>query len=170
MRARDLALAALALAACANNPDPRSLDADKLAHEPFGSWIVVRTTDHLELSGELLAIDPDRLWYLPAGSANLHWVKTAAITGADLFEYEAGGFGAWGLLGTLSTISHGFVLVFSAPIWILTATIADVSESGHMILHYPDAGWDAFSRWARFPQGLPPRLQARPPGPPPPAP
>ncbi len=159
MRARDLVV--VALAACASNPDPRSPSPEQMASQAFGGWIVIHTIDHREVSGELLAVDADRVYLLPAAGAHLHWVKRAAVTTAVLFEYEAGGFGAWGLLGSLSTASHGYFLVFSFPIWVLSSTITNAEESRHMILHYPQAGWDALARWARFPQGLPAKLTRR---------
>ncbi|MGE5182554.1 MAG: hypothetical protein ACM31C_10850 [Acidobacteriota bacterium] len=163
MRARDLAI--VALAACAANPDPRSPSPEQMASQAYGGWIVIHTADRQEVSGELIALDAERVYLLPAAGGHLHWVKRAAVTDAALYEYEAGGFGAWGLLGSLSTASHGYFLVFSLPIWVLSSTITNAAESHHVILHYPATGWDEIARWARFPQGLPPKLQL-PEGPP----
>ena len=66
--------------------------------------------------------------------------------------------GLWTLLGTLSTGSHGFFLILSAPVWILTGTVAAVNQSRQPVLTYPRQGWAGWRAYARFPQGLPPGL------------
>lgn len=160
MRAREL-LCVLALAvACTTNPDPRKPTVESMQRNAFGGWVVVTLADR-EVSGELLAIDARELYVLEYGRGLPRVVKLDQVRRAELFEYVSGDFAAWGIVGTLSTASHGYWLVFSAPIWILTSAIASSLETHHMILAYPDAGWDGFARWARFPQGPPDRLRER---------
>ena len=66
------------------------------------------------------------------------------------------------VLGTLSTVSHGFFLVFSAPVWIITSTVIWNNQTKTAVERYPDDfEWitlDAMRVYARFPQGLPENL------------
>jgi len=87
----------------------------------------------------------------------LAFVPKASIESATLWSWETehGRPLAWGGVGAASTISHGVFLVFSFPIWVLTSTITSGIESRASQLEFPGDGWDKFSIWARFPQGLP---------------
>ena len=62
------------------------------------------------------------------------------------------------VLGTLSTFSHGFIAVISAPIWIVSGSAAAAIQSRKPILDYPKTTIDQFTIYARFPQGLPTNL------------
>ena len=64
----------------------------------------------------------------------------------------------WTTAGIYSTISHGFRLLYSAPLWILTGSIASSSQSSKPIIKYPNSPFDNFIPFSRFPQGLPDEL------------
>ncbi|HMG24646.1 MAG TPA: hypothetical protein VK607_25090 [Kofleriaceae bacterium] len=177
MPARDLVLA-LAATGCAFNPDPRTRPIDKVALDGHGGWIVVTRRSGAETAGELIAVDPDAIRVLTP--AALVAIERPAIVRARLWAWDAehGGYALWGTAGTLSTVSHGFFLILSAPVWVLTTTITSSVESRASIVDYPDHGWDKLAVWARFPQGMPPGLHGNdlvrqrrpPPGPPAPPP
>lgn len=166
----------LAVAACATNPDPRTRPVDLVVRDGYGGWIVVTARQGAEVSGELIAIDPDAVRVL--GPTGLISIARSDVASARLWAWdgEHARVAVWGTLGTISTISHGFFLVFSAPVWILTTTITTVVETHAPIVSYPDDGWDKLAIWARFPQGTPPGVytgdlvqQHRAPAPAPPA-
>jgi hypothetical protein len=95
----------------------------------------------------------DRLYLVVKG----RWVQVAyaRIQKAVVVGYDGqeGPMAGWGLLGTLSTLSHGFVLILSAPIWLLTTAIAANAETNAAQI---DGGpWTSMRKWARFPQGMP---------------
>lgn len=161
MHTRELVMIAALLGACVSNPDPRSPTIQMMEREGYGGFIVIRTKVGMEVAGELISVESNviRVLRLPQTTGALTWVPVTDIESAELYKYEAeGGFGAWGLLGTLSTISHGFWLVFSAPAWMISAGIAAGIESHHVVVRYPDDRWNEFVPWARFPQGMPPGL------------
>jgi hypothetical protein len=163
MRTRSLvaviaAAALLGPVGCVHNPDPRELTLDQVVSSGLGGWIVVHTTQG-DLRGELIAMTPADLTMLArTPEPRLTTVPRVEVTRAELYPYhsEAGAFGMWGAIGALSTISHGFGLILSAPVWLLTTAISGRIESGHANVSYPDDDWANLRPWARFPQGLPP--------------
>lgn len=169
MRTRDLAASlclavgvALAAPACVSNPDPRRPTIQAMERQAFGGWIRVTTRSGAQVSGELISVEPHLIRILrvgqPVGSA-LTFVPVSDLASAELYRYEAeSGYAAWGLFGTLSTISHGFFLIFSVPIWATSASIAAVMESRHVVVQYPEHPLSELAMWARFPQGMPPYL------------
>lgn len=67
-------------------------------------------------------------------------------------------FGLWTFGGTISTISNGYYLIFTAPFWLLTGIPATVGESSRDRYdeENPDSSfWISIQKFARFPQGLP---------------
>jgi hypothetical protein len=158
MRARSLVL--LAVAACATNPDPRTRPVDVVARDGHGAWIVVTARHGAEVSGELIAIDLGTVGVL--GPHGLVSIAQTDIESARLYAWDSqyGTLVAWGGLGTLSTISHGFFLALSAPAWIVTTAITAAVVSHGPVVEYPDDSWAKLAIWARFPQGTPPGVFA----------
>ncbi|MDQ3370803.1 MAG: hypothetical protein M3680_35745, partial [Myxococcota bacterium] len=157
MRIHSVVVIAL-LGACISNPDPREPTLDATARRGHGGWIVATSRAGAIVQGELISIDGDRLHLLVWGprGETLTYVPTAEVARAQLYTYDSeSGFGAWGLLGSLSTVSHGFFAVLSFPVWVLTAGTIAAIESRHVRLEYPDDPWSKLAAWARFPQGLP---------------
>lgn len=167
MRVLSLILAALvAGGACKSNPDPRSPSTEEVQRQSLGGWVVVSSRRSGQVMGELIAVDAGALylltWMPPPGQRQLYAIPVPDILRVELFRYVSqSGLGAWGILGTASTISHGFFLIFTAPIWVLSASLAAGSEAGHVAISYPSHSLAELGMWARFPQGLPPGLDAR---------
>ena len=153
-----VALLATILAGCATNPAPQSWQpAPKEAQRSVrGGWIALERKKPAmgRVEGELIAVDDDALHVLTA--EGLRAVPRAEVRKAKLVGYgdESVALGAWMGLGTVSTLSHGYYLIFTAPLlWLLGggAATSDESRAGFI----KDA---EFRAYARFPQGLPPGL------------
>ncbi len=159
-------------AGCAMNPAPSgwlptAAEAQQTTH---GGWmsIDVRGPRHARFIGELIAIERDTVFVLQADG--LARIPTSDISRASLASYDAemDGLYVWWVLGTLSTFSHGALLILSAPVWLLAGGIGLASHSHKPVTTY-DAQYDAYSRlrieelrpYARFPQGLPAGLDRR---------
>jgi hypothetical protein len=173
MRVRELALVA-ALAGCMTNPDPRSPSIQTMERNGFGGYVVLQTPDGY-VQGELISVEPGVVRVRALSTHTLSAVPIGRITKAQVYTYEANGyFGAWGAVGALTTLSHGYFLVFTAPIWLISGGIATAVETHHVKLEWPGDSWREIAAWARFPQGMPPGLDPRaleaplPPPPPPP--
>jgi hypothetical protein len=126
--------------------------------DAFGSWIRLQGQPKtLPLAeGELIAIDADSIHVLADG--RLLSLARATLCCAELAAYRADltELQAWSAVGTLSTASHGFFLVFTAPAWLLAGVSATSSASlAPRILSTDPIVLRAF---ARFPQGIPPGL------------
>ena len=161
MRTRELVVLAALMSACVDNPDPRHPSLERMQREGFGAFITITTMSAQEVSGELISVERSviRVLRFGAGAGALTWVASTDVKSAEIYAYESeGGFGAWALLGALSTITHGYILVLSAPIWIISGAVAASAETRHVVMSYPEHGWGEIVKWARFPQGLPPGL------------
>lgn len=157
-----IALAFVVPLACAHNPDPRDRPAKVAAVDGYGGWITVRTDSGVSIDGELISVDGDRGTIHILRDRQLLTVPILGITSGELYGYRsaAGTLSTWTLVGTLSTASHGLLLVLSAPAWLLSGSIATYRESNASRVEVSD-GWRAIAAWARFPQGLPPGVDAR---------
>lgn len=183
MRSRELAVLTAALlvsasaAGCLHNPDPRPRSMSAVHTDAHGGFVVVRVGGQVNHQGELIAVGPEGVWVL--ARQRLILTPHEQVSGLDLYAYDVSiaGTTGLGLLGTLSTISHGFFLVFSAPIWLVTTIATSASQSRSAYEWYAGDGddWSELMKWARFPQGMPPGLTAEqllglpvpaPPGPP----
>ena len=150
---------AAGFAACASNPDPRKRPIDVAVTDGRGGWIAASLGPRVEIEGELISVDTGAIHVMTR--LGLVSLPLTQVTEARLWEWDPkiDGTVVWGSLGTVSTVSHGFFLVLSAPAWILITSVVASVESRHPILDYPDHPWPEFARWARFPQGMPPGLR-----------
>lgn len=126
--------------------------------DAFGSWIAVqrqpKTTPFVQ--GELIAIDTDTIHVLADG--RLVSLARAMLCCAELTAYrvDLSELQLWSVLGILSTATHGFVLLLTAPMWAIAGTVATSSASYAPRIISTDP--IVLRPFARFPQGIPPGL------------
>lgn len=163
-----LALIALA-AACAGNPAPRGwlAPAPDAASDPYGAWVRVELASaekEAPLGGELIAIALDSVFVLTP-DAEFHAIARADVTRARVAYYDSqyGQLAAWTMLGSVATLSHGWFLVFSFPIWAIggSATTGGQSRAPLADVRENRGSWDEVAKYARFPQGLPTELDRK---------
>jgi hypothetical protein len=126
--------------------------------QAFGSWIELQRsgTPRPVIEGELIAIDADTVHILTyAGLVSLSRASLCCVT-LTAFRMDYSALQLWTALGTLSTLSHGFGLILSAPLWLLTGTLATTAASHAPRIQSTDPA--ALRPYARFPQGMPPGL------------
>jgi hypothetical protein len=137
-----------------------------LQAEVFGGWIELdcftgsHTNPRMHLAGELLALSPDSLFMVDEA---LHAIALSHIINARLESYLSNADAMAGLviLGMVSTLSNGFALIFTAPMWLIGGSISASSRSYEPILEYPKHDWNRFSQFARYPQGLPDKINRK---------
>jgi hypothetical protein len=154
-----LAAAMLAAACATRSPAPPSWQVlgSEVDRSPHGAWANVTLRGGGGLSGELLAVDDHALYV--GLSPRLTRVPHQCVTLLQLaaFETQAMDVSALGAVGMLSTLSHGFFLIFTAPIWIATSGLSSYghSRSGHLKFGLGEEPLPTASAWSRFPAGLP---------------
>lgn len=156
------ALVAGSIPACSvASPAPASarVSMEAAQRDPHGAWINI-ATDRGGVAGELLAVEPRAVVVqTPAGFQR---VPFSAFRGWSLAWYEADNSSvlAFNVVGTLSTLSHGFWLVFTAPLlWMIPGTVMARAQSGQGYesgANGDPGDLDWLAKYARFPAGLPP--------------
>jgi hypothetical protein len=114
-----------------------------------GGWIRIEGTAPAE--GELIAVDQTAFHVLTR--SGFQSVARASVERITLTGYgnRARTLALWSVLGGVSTFSHGFYLLFTAPTWTTGGIVASLNEKHATIWHDEDVA----VRFARFPQGLP---------------
>jgi len=148
---------------CATRVAPRgwSPKAEEARREGFGGWMRMthgRESAAYTTAGELLAISDDSVFVLV--DSTLVGVPLGDVSRGLLETYDpdTGHAAAWTTAGAISTITHGWWLVISAPLWVLVGSSSTgvLSHQGRILR--PNASWADMRLFARFPQGLPPGL------------
>jgi hypothetical protein len=157
-------LAAALLTACATNSAPPGFlpTPTEAQTQAWGGWIelrYLRAGSERRADGELIAASPDSVWILGAFGGVV--VPTVQVTAGKLTGYspQAGNVAGAAFLGTISTISNGALLVFTAPLWIITGTIAASDQSRAPERSVRQLAWSELTIFARFPQGMPAGLR-----------
>jgi hypothetical protein len=117
-------------------------------------------TDRAYLAGELIAITEDSVFVAATtfyGRDAFHGVALANVRRARLNAYRSNAAAMGGLvaLGAVSTISNGYFLGLTMPMWIIGGSGATGARSFEPIVEYPRREWTLLAPFARYPQGLP---------------
>ncbi len=136
-------------------------DASNAQKNVYGGWITleysagnaVETTD-----GEFIAFQDSSAYVLT--EFRLIRIPSTDIKRASLDIYSKNTllFALWTVAGTATTATHGWYLIISAPLWLLTGIPSTISESmdGRLAEEKPSISWWlSTSKFSRFPQGIP---------------
>lgn len=154
-------LAVFLMAGCVSTPGPKGwLPTPKQAlSDAFGAWMIVEhgTLGRTKIAeGEFIAVQKLRVYILPQYGEDIESIPINTINKVTLAVYREHSYaGLWTLLGSLSTISHGYFLVASFPIWLLGGALNTAAESSSGIEELIVFNWQDLSKYARFPQGIP---------------
>ncbi|MFH2053199.1 MAG: hypothetical protein ABIK96_12085 [bacterium] len=125
------------------------------ATDVYGGWIsIVPLEGRSRLVGEFIAVDGDSVYVLNGWglqAVTRDGVRKARVTG---FARDRG-LSTWTALGTTSTLSHGFGLILSLPLWVIVGTASSGAYERECTLEYPKNPWKDLARLARFPLGAP---------------
>lgn len=151
---------------CASTTAPRGWlptpgEAEK---EAYGAWISVKYNNGSSeqiADGEFIAVGKESLFVLTQDSLTaiaLNQVERGKLTTYDAEHQLLAG---WTTVGALTTPSHGWFLMLSFPLWIISGSIATIAHSYAPIEKFPADSWEDLRKYARFPQGLPEGLDRR---------
>ena len=159
-------------------PDNYLPKIDKLSTNTFGGWLIVDYADDSlnivqisqsdrnnranfinRIDGEFLSYEKDSVYILIFGDyiKAIHRDNINKVI-LELDKKNLWTYFIWGTLGTLSTISHGYYSIITAPLWIITSTGSAIFESKRDLIksNNPDIFfWVENKKFSRFPQGLP---------------
>lgn len=108
------------------------------------------------VEGELIAVGPESIWVLDDGAHLRTFARTrVAKVAVRVHESRSGTLALWGGVGGAPLITHGFWVVFTAPVWAAASVSAAVTENREATGYVADDGLDALFQFARFPQGMP---------------
>jgi hypothetical protein len=126
--------------------------------DAFGSWIRVHGQPNTQplVQGELIAVDTDSVHVLADGRLVSLGRATLCCAEVTAYRMDLSELQLWSVLGMVSTLSHGFVLILTAPTWIIAGTAATASASYAPRVASIDPV--VLRPFARFPQGIPPGL------------
>jgi len=148
---------------CAPRYSPLVPELKEVPSNPYGSFIEIELVNGNIVSGELIAVSNDTVFVY--GFANFEILDIREIKSAKVIIYRKHnilGYIIWGLVGTLSTVTHGWGAYITAPAWILGTMIAVIIKSSEENeINYPDISLTYLARFSRYPQGLPPDLKKK---------
>lgn len=154
-------ISALAGSGCASVRAPRALhpEPEMLSRHVYGAWLLLevgRGDQTYETEGEFLGLDSIEIVLLEAdGPVRVHRdsIESAAI---DVHARNTGLYAGWMSAGALSTLSHGYFLVFTAPAWLIVGGVCTITadHAGYHRSARPTlAWWRSMAMYARYPQG-----------------
>jgi hypothetical protein len=129
--------------------------------DAFGGWARVTYAADAGVTlveGELIAVSPDSLWLLRREGPLV--VAAAAIRQAEVTGYDSkpDQVVLLAAVGFLSTISNGVFLIFTAPAWLITGAAGSSAQARASRRTILGRDLAPLAPFARFPQGIPPRL------------
>lgn len=134
---------------------PKQMD---IGTNPYGSFLVVNTVKNGKLKGELIAADEEKMVLLTENKNQFETLVIPAqqITKINLF-YASGSNYGWSIpIFTLLSFTHGYFMLFTIP-FNLISTITLTVNSNEMY-SYKNIDLKDISKFARYPQGLPPNI------------
>ena len=150
------------LAGCAASIAPRYWlpQASEVPQDGYGSWASVTLSigpDELS-EGELIAATSDTLFILENERIQAFGVNEVSKVHIQSYDANHTCLAVWTVLGSLSTLSHGFILILSAPVWIITGSIGTAAQSKAPHNHIIVGNWNDLQAYCRYPGGMPPSL------------
>ncbi|MFK7926615.1 MAG: hypothetical protein AB8H79_00385 [Myxococcota bacterium] len=168
-----IVLAALVFAASCRGPWALDRNADIWSHSTTvnrieevpvsGHRVKVWEVNGAWAKGELVAVDDSSIYVLTDHGlrrVRRPWADRMVIIRTE--NARSWHLAGWGVAGAFSTLTHGFLLVLTIPMWAIatTASIAIRESFQRMTVILGgenNPAWDRLYQYARFPQGLPPK-------------
>lgn len=121
----------------------------------YGSRMDIRLQNGRRVLGELIAIDTSNIIIL---RDSVYGCKVVPIRDVETFRLMFAKPTDYSVplgLGTVSTFSHGYWLVFTLPINIIAAAAVSSSSKGSVTYSQSHITLQELQMFARFPQGVP---------------
>ncbi len=164
-----IAFMILIMGGCAHSYAPQKWlpDTDQIQTEAYGGWLTIDyepgNDETIVIRGEYITSDTLNVYIL---YDSLYIIPKGKITDAilEIDDKNTSEYSGWTVLGTVSTLSHGWFLGFTFPIWLATGISASSGESFRDRYSEGDpdeAYWNQILKYSRFPQGKPENVNLR---------
>ena len=159
----NIALLGLLIVFLSSCSSPRYLpSSDKIDVNEYGSYLKLhhKTAPYIvgEIVGELIAIDSNNLILLTEETKTCMTVPVNEVKKFKLWYAKPKHYGWTIPVYTLATISHGWWLIFSAPVNLIVTISVTASGESAFTYSSKDMTYDKLKMFARFPQGIPPDI------------
>lgn len=158
-----IASALTGLVGCASVQAPHGYlpDASSEQIDVYGGWITLEYSagNSVETAdGEFIAFQDSSVYVLTEFRLIRIPSKDVRRASVDIYSKNTLTFALWTVAGTASATTHGWYVIISAPLWLLTGIPSTISESmdGRLERGNPSTSWWlSASKFSRFPQGIP---------------
>lgn len=150
----------LLILTCASThaPQNRLPGAQETPYSSKGAWIYILTLNEEKIAGEFLAVQNDTIYVVTDDGIIGQPIKKISKAEITAFKQNHQGLGSWTILGSLLTVSNGYLGVITMPMWLIGGPLATGAQSRKPLHWYPQEDMDSLKKYARFPQGLPKHL------------
>ncbi len=170
-----ISFSAILISGCATTYAPSDWlpDRDEIQKEAYGGWMtlfvqpdsLIEQDSYLQYDGEFISSDENNV-YLLADSLYIIFKENINSGILEIDDKNSVEYGLWTFGGTISTISNGYYLIFTAPFWLLVGIPSTVGESNRDKYEYEEENpdslyWEDIQKFARFPQGLPENIEIK---------
>jgi hypothetical protein len=114
-----------------------------------------RGTDRCFITGELIAVDTKYIYIMDGKITIPILKKVIRKIEIEIHSSNVWGLMGWTLAGIVSTVTHGALMVITAPTWLIAGIANSVSASKTNDIRLSDPENKYLYQYARFPQGLP---------------
>ncbi|MBI3234330.1 MAG: hypothetical protein HYZ42_09865 [Bacteroidetes bacterium] len=135
---------------------------ENLVNDTHGGYVVIKEGWFYSTAGELLAIDSIKMIILTDSNmeekSEILEIPFSKMSSFKL-RYARNMKAGWTVpVYVLSTLSHGFFFIISAPVNALTAGIISDAAKNQYLLKSSSVTYKDLQKYARFPQGIPPNI------------
>lgn len=128
----------------------------------YGSYIKINHKNTAIIKGELIAIDSNKIVVLTEIDAN-HTKKYVSVPINEIqrfnLQYAKPKHYGWTIpVFTLATFSHGYFLIFTAPVNLIVTISVNIGAENAFIYRDKELPYEKLNMFARFPQGIPPGI------------
>jgi|TARA_B110000902_G_scaffold36526_1_gene38548 hypothetical protein len=155
----NIALFGLLIVFLSSCSSPRYLpSSDKIDVNEYGSYLKLHHKTASNIVGELIAIDSNKIIVLTEETKTCMTVPVNEVKKFKLWYAKPKHYGWTIPVYTLATISHGWWLIFSAPVNLIVTISVTASGESAFTYSSKDMTYDKLKMFARFPQGIPPDI------------
>jgi hypothetical protein len=132
--------------------------SDKIDVNEYGSYIRIRQKTPPSVSGELIAIDSNKIVVLTEETKICTTVLVNDVEHFTLRYAKQKNYGWTVPLYMLATLTHGFFAIYTLPASVIVTVSVSILDDNSFKYTDKNMTYDKLGMFARFPQGIPPNI------------